>query len=50
MNSLAAILQIPQGVIPFAVVCFGKPDKEVLPADRFDATRVHHETWAGRSK
>jgi nitroreductase len=36
---------IPSDVVPFALVAVGVPDEEKGPADYYDPSRVHHETW-----
>ena len=43
--ALRDILGTPENVVPFAVVPIGHPAEKPGPADRFDATRIHHDRW-----
>jgi nitroreductase len=36
---------LPAHVIPFALIPLGHPAEEKPYSDRFDLSRVHHETW-----
>jgi len=38
-------LNIPENVIPFALVALGHPDEHLPGEDRYDAARVHRERW-----
>jgi nitroreductase len=38
-------LGIPEHIVPFAIVPFGRPLERKEPADRYDEARVHHECW-----
>ncbi len=42
---LRKLLGIPENVIPFALISIGYPAEEKPPADRHDASRVHHDRW-----
>jgi nitroreductase len=42
---VAQALCLPAGVTPLCVLSLGYPAEEKGPAGRYDATRVHHETW-----
>lgn len=44
--SFADLLGLPQGVIPFSLVIAGHPKTAQASQDRFDAARVHANTWA----
>lgn len=39
------LLNIPQKLIPFAVIALGYTTGEPVASDRFDAARVHHNGW-----
>lgn len=39
------LLHLPTHVIPLSVVPVGYPLRRKPPADRYDETRVHHNTW-----
>ncbi len=39
------LAELPDDVTPFALVALGHPAEEKPPADRYDPSRVHHETW-----
>ncbi len=45
VEGIRALLGIPDTVVPFALVPVGRPAERKPPADRFDASRVHHERW-----
>ncbi len=36
---------LPASVVPFALIAVGVPDEEKGPADYYDPSRVHYETW-----
>ena len=38
-------LGIPETVIPLCAIAVGYPAEQKPRADRYDATRVHHNTW-----
>ncbi|HMA83196.1 MAG TPA: nitroreductase family protein [Candidatus Thermoplasmatota archaeon] len=45
MSIFKKVCHIPKEVIPFSGVCFGIPDTEKPPADRFDESRIHWNSW-----
>ena len=44
-KNLGALIRVPSGVLPFAIVALGYSEKPAAKADRFDKTRIHMETW-----
>jgi nitroreductase len=40
-----SLCDLPENVIPFALIAVGAPAEEKGPADYYDPDRVHHETW-----
>ncbi|MBN1993778.1 MAG: nitroreductase family protein [Anaerolineae bacterium] len=40
-----ALLGLPEGVIPMAIVALGYPAEEKSPSDRFDPAKVHRNRW-----
>lgn len=42
---LRHLLQLPEHVVPFALVAVGYPAEEKPPAGRYDPGRVHRDTW-----
>lgn len=38
-------LELPENIIPFALVCLGWPEQPFKPADRFHEDRIHWEKW-----
>jgi nitroreductase len=38
-------LGVPEGVVPFAMVALGHPATQKMPAERYDAARIHRERW-----
>lgn len=41
----AALLKLPESVVPLAVVPVGWPAEPLPPVDRFDPTFVHRDLW-----
>jgi nitroreductase len=44
-SALREQLGIPEQVVPFAIVPFGRPAEHKEPSGRYDETRIHHERW-----
>jgi nitroreductase len=44
-EGLRELLDIPEEVVPFAVISIGCPGEEKPPADRYDEARIHSEKW-----
>ena len=42
---LRALLGVPEGVVPFAVVAVGRPAESKRPADRYKPEHVRRERW-----
>jgi nitroreductase len=45
MGPIAAVLVLPERVLPFAVVPIGYPAERPAPVDRYDPARVHYDRW-----
>jgi nitroreductase len=45
IEALTDLFQIPDPYAPLAVIAVGHPAEEKGRADRYQASRVHHETW-----
>jgi len=45
VEGLRRMLEIPEGVIPFALVPLGHPAEKKPKEDRFNADRIHLERW-----
>ncbi len=43
--AIRELFALPEAIVPFAVVPVGYPAEKPAPADRFDASRVHHDHW-----
>jgi nitroreductase len=41
------VLELPDHVIPLAVVALGYPAEDKQPVDRFDPVRIHRNRWQG---
>jgi nitroreductase len=39
------LLGIPEYVVPLALIPVGYPAQELPPANRFDTTKIHYNTW-----
>lgn len=44
-TKLRALLNLPEEVIPLAIVPLGVPGEKKQPADRFDRRRIHLNRW-----
>ncbi|MGE4274601.1 MAG: nitroreductase family protein [Candidatus Methanomethylophilaceae archaeon] len=44
-KGIRSVLQIPDDVVPFALIAVGHPAEEKGPSGRYDEDRVHHNTW-----
>ena len=38
-------LNIPEHIIPMALICIGHPDQQVKQPDRFDSGKIHYNGW-----
>ncbi len=47
MEKARSLLDIPQHVIPLALVSLGYPDETPHSEDRFKEERVHYDRWTG---
>lgn len=45
INGFKKLLDIPEDVIPFALIPLGFPAEKRLKEDRYKAERVHHDGW-----
>ena len=45
VQGVRRLLDIPDDVVPFAVVAVGHPAETKEPADRYEPERVHRERW-----
>ena len=45
MGPIAAVLELPAHIVPFAVVPIGYPAERPAPVDRYDSGRVHSDRW-----
>lgn len=45
VKGMQKLLKLPDHVIPLAVIPIGYPDEQKLPANRFDTSRIHHNSW-----
>ncbi|MFW6189305.1 MAG: nitroreductase family protein [Planctomycetota bacterium] len=44
-TGMAEILELPEGVVCFALAAVGHPAEQKPPAERYDPDRVHNEKW-----
>ncbi|HGY54528.1 MAG TPA: nitroreductase family protein [Caldithrix abyssi] len=47
IQKLSALLHLPDFILPISLVAFGHPAEQKSPADRFDVSKVHYNTWGG---
>jgi nitroreductase len=45
VRALRELLDIPEHVVPFALIPLGHPAEEKPPANRFDKGRIHYNGW-----
>ncbi len=45
VEHLRALLHLPKQIVPFSLIPLGFPAEEKMPADRFDASRIHDNRW-----
>ena len=45
VTALRKLLRIPETVVPFSLVSIGYPAEQQKPSGRFDAARIHYDTW-----
>lgn len=45
VDGMAKLFGLPENLITFAVIALGYPGQELPEADRFDASRVHYESY-----
>jgi nitroreductase len=45
INGLRRLFQIPDRIIPFALIPIGYPAEKKLPSNRYREDRIHHDIW-----
>ena len=45
MEAVRQVTGAPETIQPFGLVACGYPDKPVVPANRYDPSRIHYEKW-----
>jgi nitroreductase len=45
MNFIGKTLELPEGIVPFALIAMGYPDEKPAASDRFDPARIHRDKW-----
>lgn len=45
IKALRELLEIPDHIIPIAMIAVGYPDEKKLPENRFKPERIHYEKW-----
>jgi nitroreductase len=45
VNGLRRLLDIPDGIVPFALIALGYPAEEKRREDRYNVDRIHLERW-----
>ncbi len=45
VEGVRVLLDVPAGVVPFAIVALGHPAERKPPSERYDEARVHRERW-----
>ncbi len=45
IDDMRNLLEIPENIIPFALIPVGYPDENKPPQDRYSESRVHYNQW-----
>lgn len=45
LAGMKKLLQLPDHIVPFAVIPVGFPGEQKPPAERFDETKIHYNRW-----
>ena len=45
IDYIKKLFDLPEPIIPFAIIPIGYPRTEHKPIDRFQSSRIHHEKW-----
>lgn len=45
VRGVAQVIEPPEGVVPFAMIALGRPERVPEPAERYHAEFVHFERW-----
>ena len=45
VNKLKEVLNLPESVIPLAIIPVGYPDENKQAVDRFNKERIHYDRW-----
>lgn len=45
VKKLQNLLELPEHVVPFAILAIGYPANEVHPKNKFDERKIHYEKW-----
>jgi nitroreductase len=45
MKGIAALLKVPEHIIPFCMVAMGWPAEKIEAVKRYAETKVHHNSW-----
>jgi nitroreductase len=45
VKGMQKLLKLPDHVLPLAVIPIGYPDEQKPPANRFNTSRIHHNSW-----
>jgi nitroreductase len=48
IKGISQLLNLPQSIIPLAVISIGQPTAEQGEANRYDANRIHKNKWQGK--
>ncbi len=39
------IINAPENIVPFALIAIGHPAEDKKPSNRYDESRIHHNSW-----
>lgn len=47
MDGMAKLVNLPEHIVPLALISLGYPEKGKEPSNRFDTAKVHQNSWTG---
>jgi nitroreductase len=45
VNGIKKLLKMPDDVVPLCIIPVGRPAETPAPVNRFNPSRIHHDTW-----
>ncbi len=45
VEGIRKLVELPDHIVPLSLISIGHPAEKLLPSNRYDASRVHHNKW-----